>query len=505
MREVWIVDDDVETVQGLQRFIDWDSLGFSVGGTATSAEEALPALLQNRPALLITDITMGGETGFDLVEKARRELPLLQVIFLTCHSDFEYAHAAIDAEAAAYLTKVTLTEETLIRALNKVKKRFREQDSLLETVTAQRSALLERIEQSAEEHPQSKGTGFRLGCYYFLDVDPLTTSGHSGAILSSQARAAAAAGPTFGSAQIELAFVTEKEILLVEWLSENSNPYQWFEERAEALAVEFASLFGHAPSLAISRNHSSTEPLGDVYRRLADTRDSFFYDGPGRTLNELDGDRVNYPPLGEFIDREQFLSMLRDGGNGSRLFSQLEGLKQSKPEPREVRELIGASLTSVQSELSRLGSGKSVKLEAGDTFEGCTSRLRKAVSLLEEELAARGEISAREEINRVARYVVTHLGEELSAEAMADLAGMSVAYFSRTFKKECGLTYSMFVTERRIEKARSLLLRSDMTVEGIARELGYDAPPYFYRLFKRITGATPGEYRERQRRETFTR
>ena len=126
-----IVDDDVETLQGLRNFLDWDAYGFTVEATAQSAEQALPMIEQLEPDLLITDITMTGADGFSLLQRSRELLPSLEAIILTCHADFGFARAAIESDVASYLTKVTLTEDELAKALTKVRRRLSDASNTL--------------------------------------------------------------------------------------------------------------------------------------------------------------------------------------------------------------------------------------------------------------------------------------------------------------------------------------------------------------------------------------
>ena len=70
-------------------------------------------------------------------------------------------------------------------------------------------------------------------------------------------------------------------------------------------------------------------------------------------------------------------------------------------------------------------------------------------------------------------------------------------YFSRLFKKQMGITCIEYLTQKRIERARKLLERTEMKHQAIAQAVGYASVYYFSLQFKKQTGETPGQYRKR--------
>jgi AraC-like DNA-binding protein len=76
--------------------------------------------------------------------------------------------------------------------------------------------------------------------------------------------------------------------------------------------------------------------------------------------------------------------------------------------------------------------------------------------------------------------------------------GYNKIYFSRIFRRQAGISPFEYVQDKRISRAKQLLkIRWDMKVKEIAAECGYDDSKYFMTAFKRITGMTPVEYRNR--------
>jgi len=85
----------------------------------------------------------------------------------------------------------------------------------------------------------------------------------------------------------------------------------------------------------------------------------------------------------------------------------------------------------------------------------------------------------------------------VSVSELSELYGMSEGYFIRQFKSYTGQTPLEYKAFKRVETAKSLLVGTDMSVTDISESLGFDDPLYFSRVFKRQTGVSPREYRNK--------
>ena len=91
--------------------------------------------------------------------------------------------------------------------------------------------------------------------------------------------------------------------------------------------------------------------------------------------------------------------------------------------------------------------------------------------------------------------IESDLAEDLSLKVLANAAGLSEYHFLRMFKHSTGCTPHQYVINQRIERARELLKKTDMTVTEIAYLLGFSNPAHFTHHFRRKTGFTPSEMR----------
>lgn len=92
------------------------------------------------------------------------------------------------------------------------------------------------------------------------------------------------------------------------------------------------------------------------------------------------------------------------------------------------------------------------------------------------------------------QYIENHLSEDLSLEMVASKVFISAKYLSKLFKEELGVTYTDYITSRRMERAKALIEKQNMTVEQIASSVGYGTAAYFIKKFKEMYGCTPGNY-----------
>ncbi|MBR7104251.1 MAG: AraC family transcriptional regulator [Lentisphaeria bacterium] len=99
-------------------------------------------------------------------------------------------------------------------------------------------------------------------------------------------------------------------------------------------------------------------------------------------------------------------------------------------------------------------------------------------------------------INMVHEYCLKNISRQISVGDVADFAGLSRWHFSRRFKEACGKTLHDFLTELKMRIALRRLQSSRNSVKEIAAFCGYDDPSYFCKVFKRIYGNTPAEFRD---------
>ena len=110
-----------------------------------------------------------------------------------------------------------------------------------------------------------------------------------------------------------------------------------------------------------------------------------------------------------------------------------------------------------------------------------------------------GKIDAMETnvITKAKRYLADHYDDaELTLAKVAEHVGLSEKYFTNRFTKETGETFSNYLTQLRIQKARELLRTTTFKSYEIGEMVGYRNAEHFTRMFKKETGCTPAQYRK---------
>ena len=99
-------------------------------------------------------------------------------------------------------------------------------------------------------------------------------------------------------------------------------------------------------------------------------------------------------------------------------------------------------------------------------------------------------------IHKTMQYMRTHYAEKITLEQMAGKVYLSTAYFSRIFNEEMGCSFNNYLNTIRIEKSKEMLLLPHMRMTDIALLVGFEDQSYFTKVFKRVTGMSPLDYRK---------
>ncbi|MCW8885880.1 MAG: AraC family transcriptional regulator [Cellvibrionaceae bacterium] len=92
-------------------------------------------------------------------------------------------------------------------------------------------------------------------------------------------------------------------------------------------------------------------------------------------------------------------------------------------------------------------------------------------------------------------WIEEHHAEGLSLEGAMTMVNLSDSSLKRRLKKTTGLSFTQYIQSVRIEKAKRLLLSTTLSVGAVSNSVGYENQSFFIRTFKKLTGATPSQYR----------
>jgi AraC-like DNA-binding protein len=117
------------------------------------------------------------------------------------------------------------------------------------------------------------------------------------------------------------------------------------------------------------------------------------------------------------------------------------------------------------------------------------------ISMVSNQILVQRDNAEPPAVVRARQFIQENQAENLSLGQVAKAVNMSTFYFCKTFKKATGLNFTSYVSRVRIEKARNLLLNRNLRISEIAYEIGFQSLTHFNRVFKKITGQSPTEYR----------
>lgn len=96
---------------------------------------------------------------------------------------------------------------------------------------------------------------------------------------------------------------------------------------------------------------------------------------------------------------------------------------------------------------------------------------------------------------KIEKYILDHYDQDLSMQGVAQVMNYSETHFCRLFKQCFKVNFSAYLNDFRIRQAKQMLLDTNYTAKEVALACGYQDNSYFIRVFKRVTGMTPVDYR----------
>ena len=106
---------------------------------------------------------------------------------------------------------------------------------------------------------------------------------------------------------------------------------------------------------------------------------------------------------------------------------------------------------------------------------------------------------SRGALRRVGEYVEAHLSDSVDLATLAAVAGLSIHHFAREFKHSVGVTPHHYLVTKRVERARDMLARTELSLSEVALAVGFADQSHLARHFRQMLGTTPGQFRWSQR------
>jgi AraC-like DNA-binding protein len=139
--------------------------------------------------------------------------------------------------------------------------------------------------------------------------------------------------------------------------------------------------------------------------------------------------------------------------------------------------------------------GKVVSRKQQESAVKLLSIFAQHLAMISNQVIIQQENAESPVITRAKDYICEHQSEKLSLGQVARAVNMSAFYFCKMFKKITGVNFTDYLSRVRIEKAKNLLLNPNLRVSEIAFEVGFQSLTHFNRVFKKLLGQSPTDYR----------
>lgn len=455
MLNVLLADDETKVIRHLQTAVPWKQLGLRVSATAQDGIAALHAAKSTAIDIVITDIRMPGMDGLALCQKLRESNPDIQFIILSGYQDFSYAKRAIDLQVLGYCLKpidISDLSALLRTAVRNAMHRRTDSDELLDLIEG--------------GSPDEITTAFsELGIY--------------NRVIYTAA--------SFGVHNIEKPLGAQISYKL------GKHKYLYFSEQPfdTAAAQKIIAYAGNRGGVGIPQNSAPPENLRNAVEDALAMAFQFFVNGRATLCSTLQETALTHDAFARLDAAAQqpmklkvFLEEL-SYADCSLIFN----IRTAFVFCNRVAASPAFGSTDCQGERMLYGF-EQLPADYGSLSELLHSFSNEIVSTAIPLKPA----SASGSFLPILRYLEENYEKDLSLKKIADQFHLNASYISQLIRSETGLTYTQYLTELRINKAKELLRTSSLSLAEISEAVGFNDYFYFIKKFKKEVGVTPGKY-----------
>jgi two-component system response regulator YesN len=501
-----IIDDELISRNMIKKLIQ-NNTRYEVAADFSDGKSAVDWLRYNEIDILLCDMQMPEMNGVDLLRIIHVIHEYLPVIVISGFDNFDYVRGSLVNGAANYLLKHELTEESLLQVLEQVREKYH-------IVPAEKAAcrrtgycIYDREEYTRdgiERMIREQKIQFGGGNYASLAISP--DYRFSERINPEEFRRDVCSTIMDILAQIlgtEYPFIicqTKKFHLLVLLCFQevNSTLYMMniMKKLATRLQKQIIRILDLTSTIAIGIVHTQLEKALSESEEMDDILEDKLYLGGNRLISLPLARKMVYG-TGEIPSAlwKQMAFEKREQGaaemptlNEFFDFMEKERLPQKKVLEYSL-EMMRLLCPGEMAECKKLTE----RVKGYEIFELLREDIMEFMNrerILEEKKKYRYSPL----INQVMEFVGKNYQEDISLEMCALELGVSYTHVSRAFKQETGMRFVEYLNRRRISRAKSLLIRGELSMKEVVENSGFRNYNYFFKVFKEITGMKPGEF-----------
>ncbi|MCM1385881.1 MAG: response regulator [Bacillus sp. (in: Bacteria)] len=531
--KVFLVEDESVVREGLRDNIPWQQFGYQFVGEAGDGEMALPLIRKTKPDVLITDIKMPFMDGLSLSHIVGQEFPEMKIIIISGYDDFEYARQAIREGVEQYLLK-PITRRTLQKALTEVKEKIESeqeqknylhkyQDDMHEYEQFFLRNFFEKVfagqlsVQEIYEEAQKQSLDINAPCYnlILMNVQEKNDKRMAGEICQKCYEELMRFLLRFSNYYVVFRWnvniygimikgeeenILERTNKCLEGIEHICRPYEeeldWY-AAAGAPVERFSMLSDCYRKVNHIFNYRFFEPFKHILSEKAQSEP--VREGEAGALENIDTSKINPELIKAFLakgQKEEVGDFVGNFLNGigealkSKIFWDYLLLNVRFTALAYIESLGGTQKEFLQN--VNADNIRKMEMSLENMQHYIEDILTQAIAYRDRENASQG----RKAMQKALAYIEeNYMQESLSLNEIAETMEVSPNYFSATFSQEMQMTFVEYVTQKRMEKAKTLLSDTEMRSHEVALAVGYKNPHYFSFVFKKTQGCTPREYR----------
>ncbi len=524
--KIFLVEDEIVAREGIRNAIDWPAIGFEFCGEASDGELALPRIEEAKPDVLITDIKMPFMDGLQLSRIVREHMPWIKIIIISGYDEFQYAQTALKIGVTEYLLK-PISAADIIEALNRVavaldqekteRASLKQLKSQVEyTVLLRREQLLLRLvmggisSADAIEQGQQLGLDLVAAHYLVMLVKIELCDDNKPYDYDTYQRIEKIIARLVGnSADVLLTKKDIEELVVILKGDDEAQLQQDASFWAELIQAEGAGD-------AVCRVHIE---VGNPQERLSDLHRSFAEalvkaKNSARSFASADSQAGEAQIELQKLDHRELENYLKFGDlNAFDAFfaSTLRPMCESALQSDVVMHYLFLEVfLTVAQFVSELGSTDYPMTPEVHDIEEILRRVT-TMELMKVELrqVICSALAFRDRqvnhqrtmlIQQARGYIDDHFSDpDLQMNDVAKRFNLSPNHFSAVFSQEIGESFRDYLNNVRLNYAKELLRTTNIKCAEVAYQSGYNDSHYFSTFFKKKTGFTPQQFRDRSR------
>ncbi len=506
-----IIEDEVKTRKGIIRQIGKIDPGYQVVGEAGNGVEGVKLIAETKPDLVIADITMPEFNGLEMLERVKKAGIRHKTIIISGYSDFKFAQQAIKIGVFEYLLK-PITVERLANSLDAIAEEINKEKQLQKSQLAPFSSAESVLQDImlGNTHNIAAATNY-LKERYGIDPDRnfivLTVYlGQNYPALQEQLpQILVSALDHYHSGKYFLLHHEAQNQLVLLFCQDFDPDYleRFFQNVLipNMKSMQLGNLvFGMIPFSGLSNFRKQLATLANDLKWSISLGDDVLI-VPAR-VPEIRTERFSYP-----MDIEKNVKTAVYSLDNDKTYEIAEKFilycRQQPYQPIQIIEALvrfTSSIINVIKEVHyELYNQINQKEILQKIMESCTrDELTTAFVSFIQKITSYG-VKEQKAVSPVIKKALNLISEHYPSITLVEMASslhVTPEYVSAVFNKELGVNFSVYLKEYKINKAKELLVNSNLKAYEIAEKLGYQDHKYFYRIFKELSGFSPVEYQK---------